>query len=1597
MNIAYKRILLVVGFLSTAISVAAMESIPVPWEGQRVHSPEALVSAFLTYARSGEFEGIKNALEKGVSPDSRDESGNTALILASSKPLDSDSHFASKPALFSRRKKSGLDFLEEYYAAQNNQPVVDAEKRKASERYNKVLKILLKYGADINALNESSYTALHLVVEDAVLDDRMSLLLENGASIRTVNRAGKTVLSSAKRSGNKQIFELILDRCKQEKDSDGRTYLHWAVANRYVDDVAALAGEVDVNAQDKDGKTPLHIAAQMGSVDIAEILLSHGADPRLVSNYQETPLLTACLFNQAAVGQLLLKNGALTLPLHRAAGDAATSSNRQADNMSRGNAAHSNLLSPIMQKLVNNRGEIAATFFSPEDDLRSLLLSLINSERKRIRIAVYSFTDKAIAQAVHAAHRRGVSIECIVDKGYEADAHSKVGKLAQSGIPTWVYITSDAQNAALMHNKFALFEDTLDHRAIIWTGSYNFTKSASDRNQENAIILDDPLVFNRFSQQFEFLKTQARRVGVAGERGEDLVFVPDPFAKRNEKSRKFERNRDGMGEDTTLSVQMNLKLEKEREARKAFYNQKKDFCIRIINCAKSGDLQELRTVLACMLDQMASRPSIPGGWSTVSGNSHSDTVLLRDEHGRTAFHWAALNGYAEIIELLLDHMLSFSFGNIGGFYWGDKLGGRSPHSLAAEHNQIEALKMLCSEKWVKIMGNDCIDRMPPDKSRDGMYAPEPYFDDPKPVPVKTIDLKSYQGRTPLHWGSYEGHNEIVTFLLSIGVNVNAIDSIGCTALGYAKAFGYSNIEAALLAGGANTAGQELAAIALLEKAAIEGDLKRVALLHANGVDVNHSTALQTASGKGHRDVVSFLLDQGASLKACTEALPHAVAAGHQAVAEILLDHGADINGTSFMAKTPLSWAIWKGDLGLVTLLIARGAGTSLINKDSKTALQVAQAMLNEVSNSKPANNDAYSRIIELLKSVDSNGKLLIEAAKEGDKNKVEQALASLVDIHTKDEEGFTALHWAVIKGHNDLAGMLLTRGADCRTRTVAGSTALHFAAIRGDNEMVELLLRQGADIMAKNNDGDTPMHYAAVNGRRKTILLLRSRGADINAVNLKHISVLHFACRGKDAHAKTSVEMLLDCGANINGAAADGRTPLHYAAEEGLSDIVELLLRRGANIRAVTKDDKTVVHLAAKNGHTELVAYLSSRLTRAIKGELTPHKLVTMRKKLEEIMSSAGDAYGDDVECWIIKAAKKNKSLRHGADHRLGAVNIKDRNGITPLIAAAASGAEMLELLRAGANVDACDNEGRTAIYWAAIMGNLGAIRVLTEDLCKLLQEKGLSELESKALIKSNINIAAYDGTTPLMVLTQSRPEMIEILIDYGADSSVLQEPQRISLEEFKRLKEESQRRFEEEQRRQQSKLLETAKQQQEKIAEKQLQALNDDLLEAARCGDVKQIEWLLAKGADIRATSKEGWSVLHMAVTMRQNANYIEVVRLLLPLGAHINAVDVSGQTPLHWAVSFGLKEVVEFLLQHGADPNAVDKDLQTVLHIAAKKSVSDVAMLFEDFRKSIKSIVELLLKYGAPVNAKDKYGATALVRAGANQEICELLRSKK
>jgi len=132
-------------------------------------------------------------------------------------------------------------------------------------------------------------------------------------------------------------------------------------------------------------------------------------------------------------------------------------------------------------------------YFSLSDNPQKEIIKNINQAEAFINIAMYTFTDKEILLSLTDAQNRGVKVRVYLDRSQIESTYSISRLLVQKGIKVRI-----STNNYIMHNKFAI----IDNRLLL-TGSYNWTASANNRNDENLLVIDDPEVITRYQNQFE--------------------------------------------------------------------------------------------------------------------------------------------------------------------------------------------------------------------------------------------------------------------------------------------------------------------------------------------------------------------------------------------------------------------------------------------------------------------------------------------------------------------------------------------------------------------------------------------------------------------------------------------------------------------------------------------------------------------------------------------------------------------------------------------------------------------------------------------------------------------------------------------------------------------------------------------------------------------------------------------------------------------------------------------------------------------------------------------------------------------------------------
>ena len=463
----------------------------------------------------------------------------------------------------------------------------------------------------------------------------------------------------------------------------------------------------------------------------------------------------------------------------------------------------------------------------------------------------------------------------------------------------------------------------------------------------------------------------------------------------------------------------------------------------------------------------------------------------------------------------------------------------------------------------------------------------------------------------------------------------------------------------------------------------------------------------------------------------------------------------------------------------------------------------------------------------------------------------------------------------------------------------------------GDGQAVRSLIQQHVDVNEAQSDGASALHWAVYRNDLAVANMLISAGANVNATNDYGVPPLWLACTNRSS---SLVESLLNAGANANAALPSGETVLMTCARTGNTDSIRPLIARGANVN--TKESwrgQTALMWAVEQKHAEAAQILlenGADVHARSKSGFTPLLFATRVGDIDSarVLLAAG-ADVNEVTPTPPKPAADQPRGFSGKPYSYRAAPY----AMTPLLMAAASGHESLALflLDHGANPNAADSNGVTALHYAVLEG-----------------------IVAIGSVSSHYAVNAY----------LFRPNMIELtkaLLAHGANPNARLTKDPLLPGGMPRVS---------------------------------MAGATPFLLATASC-DLTLMHILLDAGADPMIATKAKTTTLMIAAglgryedrTKEEEKNAFEAVKLLVGLGADVNAIGEEGYTALHGAAYVGADPIIDLLISRGAKTEVKDDFGQTPLSIAEGVVTTGIF----DFAKkpwgTHRQTADLLLKLGA------------------------------
>ena len=496
------------------------------------------------------------------------------------------------------------------------------------------------------------------------------------------------------------------------------------------------------------------------------------------------------------------------------------------------------------------------------------------------------------------------------------------------------------------------------------------------------------------------------------------------------------------------------------------------------------------------------------------------------------------------------------------------------------------------------------------------------------------------------------------------------------------------------------------------------------------------------------------------------------------------------------------------------------------------------------------------------------GDRLIAAAQDGLAAQVDALLAANTDVNATDSTGATALAWAVMRGNDVIVArllkahanpdltdangvsplflaidsnapatvkLLLAGGANANLARDNGDTPLMHAIQAGSPEMVGLLLESKADVNAREAAfGQTPIMWAA--GHPDITKLLLAHGADFRVTtkswetsSVNYITTtstlgatgipwnnegsysgkaggttpLLFAIQAGDLQ---SVQTLINSGADINQAAADGTTPLLASlynwsvGGEGRAArnvttgvlrytpdlaIAHLLLDHGASVNISDRAGYTPLHAA-------MLVLVSGGTGRLPQIGFQPGKLSTPNAPAPTVPRN--EAEGLKLVARLLeKGADPNRPTQNTTPGPLGSLRINPASaGSTPFhLAAFAHSAKLIEMMAThGANPDIVRKDGHTPFSLAVMTNDLSVVQAMVAHGADLAMRynpvdkiAGTDPQRADAYPRGNetiLHIAAIPGSNYVIEYLASNGVPLDAKNDHGQTAFQIADEQEL-------------------------------------------------------------------------------------------------------------------------------------------------------------------------------------------------------------------------
>ncbi|XP_067668176.1 serine/threonine-protein phosphatase 6 regulatory ankyrin repeat subunit B-like [Haliotis asinina] len=1182
--------------------------------------------------------------------------------------------------------------------------------------------LLVSNAADLTLLDDEDKSVLHYACEGGNTSIVQHLI--RVCDINQKRRDGRTPVMDAALHGQKDVFDLLVSNAADLTllDDKYNSVLHYACGGGNTSIVQHLIRVCDINNKQRDGITPVMVAALYGQKDVFDLLVSNAADLTLLDDKDNsvlhyaceggntsivqhlirvcdinqkrrdgrTPIMDAALYGQKDVFDLLVCNGAdFTLlddkdnsVLHYGCGGGNTSIVQHLIRVCDINNKQRDGITPVMVAALYGQKDVFDLLVSNATDL-----TLLDDEDNGVLHYACEGGNTSIVQHLIRV--------CDINQK-RRDGRTPVMDASLNGQKdVFNLLVSNAADLTLLDDK----DNSVLHYACQGgnTSIVQHIIRVCNINKKQRYGLTPVMVAALYGQKdvFDLLVTNAADLTLLDDEDNSVLHYACQGGNRS------------IVQHIIKGCDINNKGSHSRTPvmDAALYGQKDVFDLLVSNAA---DL----TLLDDKDNSVLHYACEGGNTSIVQHLIRVCDINQKRRDGRTPVMDVVLNGQKDVFDLLLSNaadltVLDNKYNNV--LHYACKGGNTSiiQHLIrVCDINQkrrdggtpvMDAVLNGPKDVFDLLVSNGADLTLLDDKDNSVLhYACQGGNTSIVQHLIRVCDINSKRrdGRTPVMVAGLRGQRDVFDLLVSNAADLTLLDDKDNSVLHYACQGGNTSIVQHLI---------------------------RVCDINTKRRDGR--TPVMVAALHGQKDVFNLLVSNAADLTLLDDkdnsVLHYACQGGNTSIIQHLI-RVCDINQKRRDGRTPVLDAALHGQKDVFDLLVCNGADLTLLDDKHNSVLHYAC---------------------------------------EGGNTSIVQHLINVCDINKKRRDGRTPVMDAALNGHKDVFDLLMSNAADLTLLDDEDNSVLHYACEGGNMTIVTHLIRD-CDINKKGRDSLTPVMVAALRGQKDVFNLLMSNAADFTLVDDKDNSVLHYACQG----GNTSIVQHLTNVCDINKKRRDGRTPVMAAALHGQKDVFDLLVSSAADLTLLDDKDNSVLHYACEGGNTSIVQHLIrvcdiNQKRRDGRTPVMDAALNGQKSVFNLLLSNAADLtlLDDEDNCVLHYACEGGNTSIVQHLIRVCDINKKDRNGRTPVMVASLHGQkDVFDLLVSNAaDLTLLDDEDNSVLHYACAGGNTSIVQHLIKGC--------------------DINNKGSHSRTPVMVAAlYGQKDVFDLLVSSAADLTLL-------------------------------------------------------------------------------------------------------------------------------------------------------------------------------------------------------------------------------